>query len=298
MSNNQDNRPLDPTVRTPSVEAVSATDATSVNPDEVPDNPTRNRRRLYLYKIAATGLFTALSFGLYLLGPLCKLPFMFPSFFDLQFSELPALIAGFMLGPVYGAAVIIIKCLLKMAMTSTAFVGEATDMLLGLCLVLPASFIYRLRNNVKGALWGVIVGSVCMVGASVLVNRYISVPFYLAAFFGGNKAALVGPLRPLFPPITWDSFYTYYLCLSVIPFNLLRCVLIGILTFAVYKRLSRLFKRWIGDARPAKAPARAGTSFVAALTRRSVPAMWSTLVLLAALIVAVLVGLYCTLGRA
>ena len=242
MNNNQDNWQTDDVwqqdVEVPSgpAESVAA---------ELPDNPTRNKRRQYLRKLTVTALFTALSFGLYMLGTVCKLPFMFPSFFDLQFSELPALIAGFMLGPWYGAAVIVIKCLFKMALTHTAYVGEATDMLLGLALVLPSAFIYRRRTNIKGALVGVIVGSLCLVAVSVLVNRFISVPFYIKAFFNGDEQVLVGMLRSLFPNITWANFYVYYLCLSVIPFNLLRCVIMCGLTFAVYKRLSRLIKGWV-----------------------------------------------------
>ena len=262
------------------------------------------KRRLYTRKIAVTGVFTALSYGLYLLGKFCKLPFIFPSFFDLQFSELPALIAGFVLGPVWGAAVIVLKCLLKMPLTSTALVGEATDIILGLALVVPASLIYRKKRDIKGALLGVTVGSLCLTGVAVLVNRYISVPFYVRYYFGGNDMALVGMLKPLFPAITRANFYTYYLCLSVIPFNLLRCVLICILTFAVYKRLSRLIKRWIGEYAPRAGGAKAYKEAKAApkttlgevLCRRYVPTMWAILVSASALIVAVIIGLWLCLS--
>lgn len=255
-----------------------------------------SKRKQYTRKIAVTGVFTALSYGLYLLGKFCKLPFMFPSFFDLQFSELPALIAGFVLGPVWGAAVIVLKCLLKMPLTSTALVGEATDIILGLALVVPSSLIYRKKRDLKGATIGVVVGSLCLTGVAVLVNRYISVPFYIRYYFGGNEMALVGMLRPLFPNITWANFYTYYLCLSVIPFNLLRCVLICILTFAVYKRLSRLIKRWIGEYGQKKAPveAKPKATFGDIVVGRYVPTMWTVLVLLAVMVVAVIVGVwYC-----
>ena len=253
-----------------------------------------SKRKSYTRKIAVTGVFTALSYGLYLLGKFCKLPFMFPSFFDLQFSELPALIAGFVLGPVWGAAVIVLKCLLKMPLSSTALVGEATDIILGLALVVPASLIYRKKRDIKGATLGVIVGSLCLTGVAVLVNRYISVPFYIRYYFGGNEMALVGMLKPLFPHITWANFYTYYLCLSVVPFNLLRCVLICILTFAVYKRLSRLIKRWIGEYGKAEKSegAKGKATFGEVVAKRYVPTMWTILVVLSAVIVAVIVGVW------
>ncbi len=258
------------------------------------------KRRLYTRKIAITGVFTALSYGLYLLGKFCKLPFIFPAFFDLQFSELPALIAGFVLGPVWGVAVIVLKCLLKMPLSSTALVGEATDIILGLALVLPAALIYRKKKNIRGALAGVIVGSLCLTAVAVLVNRFISVPFYIRYYFGGNEMALVGMLRPLFPSITWANFYTYYLTLSVVPFNLLRCLLICIITFAVYKRLSRLIKRWIGDYSPTTQTdkPRAKATFGEVVCKRYVPTMWSILIIAAALVVALLLGLWYTLGQA
>lgn len=228
-------------------------DAPSANEMETPEakgiesepKKGKSKRREYTKKIAVTGVFTALSYGLYLLGKFCKLPFMFPSFFDLQFSELPALIAGFMFGPLWGAAIVVLKCLLKMPLTSTAFVGEGTDIILGLALVVPAALVYRKYKNIRGAVVGVVIGSLALTGVAVLVNRFVSVPFYIRYYFGGNEAVLVKMLTPLFPKITWENFYTYYLTLSVVPFNLLRCLLMCLMTFAVYKRLSRLIKKWV-----------------------------------------------------
>ena len=60
--------------------------------------------------VAKLALLTALAFALYLAK--FNLPFMFPSFLEVQFSELPALLAGFSMGPVAGGLVIVLKCLL------------------------------------------------------------------------------------------------------------------------------------------------------------------------------------------
>ena len=256
----------------------------------VADNPVYDKRRTYTRKIAITAVFTALSYGLYLLGKFCKLPFIFPSFFDLQFSELPALIVGFMFGPVYGAAVIIFKCLLKMPLTTTSFVGEATDLLLGLILVVPASAIYSKRKNIKGALLGVVVGSICMVVAALFVNRFISIPYYLKLYFEGDEQRLVLVLKGLFPRITVATFYSYYLCLSVIPFNLLRCIIMCGLTFVIYKRLSRFLKNWVGyEDEAVKAQDRA--KFWNAVAKKSLPkgvALWLSV---GSLLIAIVVGL-------
>lgn len=102
----------------------------------------RQNKVEYIVKLA---MYSALAFVLYNIK--FPLPFMFPSFLDIQISELPALIAGFSMGPISGCLVIIIKCLLKFPLSSTFFVGEATDILLGICFVVPSSLIYNSRKN-------------------------------------------------------------------------------------------------------------------------------------------------------
>lgn len=204
--------------------------------------------------VAKMAILTAISFLLYYLGRFVKLPFMFPSFFDMQISELPALLAGFSLGPLSGCMVIVFKCLLKLPLSSTLYVGELTDMLLGVTFVLPASLIYRLRKDknskksgVIHALVGLIAGSLLMSGVAIIVNAYISVPFYVELFFHGDFDGIVGMLNALYKGITAENFYTYYLLLGVLPFNLLRCIIISALTFAIYKRLSKLL-HWEGSS--------------------------------------------------
>lgn len=109
----------------------------------------RQNKVEYIVKLA---MYSALAFVLYNIK--FPLPFMFPSFLDIQISELPALIAGFSMGPISGCLVIIIKCLLKFPLSSTFFVGEATDILLGICFVVPSSLIYNSRKNKKPRFWG------------------------------------------------------------------------------------------------------------------------------------------------
>lgn len=209
--------------------------------------------------VAKMAVLIALSFLLYYLGRFVKLPFMFPSFFDMQISELPALLAGFSLGPISGCLVIICKCILKLPLSSTLYVGELTDMLLGVAFVLPASLIYRLRKDKTGrksgivhALVGLVVGSVLLTAMSMIVNVYISVPFYVELFFHGDFNSIVGMLSTLYKGINANNFYVYYLLLGVLPFNLLRCIIVSLLTFLLYKRLSVLL-HWEGTALSAQA---------------------------------------------
>ena len=196
--------------------------------------------------IAKMAILTALSFILYAFGKF-NLPFMFPSFLEIQISELPALLAGFSMGPVSGCLVIIFKCLLKFPLTSTAYVGEATDILLGIAFVLPASLIYYFHKDKKHALLGLCVGSLILTAVAIVANRFISIPFFVQLYFGGNFNTLVGILQPLYKNMTADTFYVYYLFVGVLPFNLFRCIIVSALTFVLYKRLSKVL-HWEGTS--------------------------------------------------
>lgn len=195
--------------------------------------------------VAKLALLTALSFALYMAK--FNLPFMFPSFLEMQFSELPALLAGFSMGPVAGALVVILKCLFKLPLTSTAFVGEFTDMLLGLVFVLPAAIFYVVKKDKKHAFFGLLTGTLLATVAAVIVNRYISIPFYTDFYFGGNFDAIVGMCQVIYPSATADTFYAFYLGLGIVPFNLLRYIIIAALAFVLYKRLSKIL-HWEGSS--------------------------------------------------
>jgi len=189
-------------------------------------------------KIAKAGIFSALSFILYMFLKF-PLPF-FPSFLEFNFSDLPALIGGFMLGPIYGGIIVLIKVLIKLPFTSTTGVGEFADLLIGWAYIIPASIIYKRNKNIKGAVIALIVGSISSIIMSMIANRYILIPFY-SLFL--TFETIVGMCKAIFENITTANFYSYYLFLSVLPFNLLRCVIISLLTFLLYKKISRLMSK-------------------------------------------------------
>lgn len=193
----------------------------------------------YIVKIA---IYTTLSYILYVVAKF-PLPFIFPSFLDIQISELPALIAGFSMGPISGVLVIFFKCLLKLPLTGTFFVGEATDFILGICFVVPSSLIYNSRKNKKTALLGLVAGSLTVTIMSIIVNRFISVPFYVEVMFKGSWAPLLGMMSDLYNrDVTKETFYKWYLGVGILPFNLLRCFIVSAVTFFLYPRLKRPLK--------------------------------------------------------
>lgn len=187
--------------------------------------------------IAQIAVFSAVSVLLYLL---LKFPLVgiFPAWLEIQISDMPALLAGFMMGPVEGAAVLVVRTLIKLPFTSTAMVGELADLLCGLAFVLPSAFIYKANRTKKGALISLAVGCACTVVMSIIANYFILLPFFIKAY---GWSAIMGMFTVVFPDATQANFYTLYIFLSVIPFNLLRSLICALITFLVYKRLQRFF---------------------------------------------------------
>lgn len=208
---------------------------TEVNETTATTRKNAIRKHFSAGNIAVMGILTALSFILYMFVKF-PLPFMFPSFLDMQISDLPALLGGFALGPVEGCLIIIIKCCIKMPFSGTACVGELGDIAIGLANVLPAALIYRFFKNRKGAILGMAVGMVCAVAVGLLMNWLVLVPFYAKAF---GMQAVVGMMTDLYPNITEDTIYNYYLPLAVLPFNVLRCLVCALVTYFTYKPLSK-----------------------------------------------------------
>lgn len=189
--------------------------------------------------IAKIAILSAIAYVLYLFVKF-PLPFIFPAFLDIQFSDLPALIGGFAMGPWAGCLIVIVKCLLKMPFSTTACVGEIADIIMGIAFVLPASILYKKAKSKKSAFIGVIIGAVCCVVASIVANWLLLIPFY-AKMFGWE--AILGMVSSLYANVTQATFYTYYILLAVIPFNILRCSIVVAFTFLLYKRVSPILHR-------------------------------------------------------
>ena len=120
-------------------------------------------------KIAMTGVLAAIATVLMFLH--FQLPFM-PSFISLDFSELPALIAAFTLGPVSGVAVCFVKNLVLLSQTITGGVGELSNFIIGSAFVVPAGLIYRHHRNYGGAIVGSVVGALLMAVLGFFSNLF------------------------------------------------------------------------------------------------------------------------------
>ena len=108
------------------------------------------------------------------------LPFLAPPFYQLDFSEVPALIGGFALGPVAGILIELVKVLLHMMIkgSATAGVGDLANFLIGCSFLVPTSLIYRMHKTRRVAIAGMAVGTVSMAIIGCVLNAFVLLPAY------------------------------------------------------------------------------------------------------------------------
>lgn len=166
---------------------------------------------------------------------------IFPSFYKLDFSEIAVLIGGFALGWKQAVAIEALKIVLKLLFTGsqTAYVGEIANFLTGCAFVLPATLIYH-NNKTKGnALKGMIVGTISLVIAGIILNYFVLLPAY-SYFYKLPMDALIGMGSAIIPLIKDRLTFVLF---ATSPFNILKGVLICILTTILYKHISPLLHR-------------------------------------------------------
>ena len=198
--------------------------------------------------LSVTAVCAAISGVLMLL----EVPLFFaPSFYKLDFSELPVLFCGFFLGPVSGVICELLKVLIKLLLkgTTTAFVGDFANFVVGCALILPATIIYHAKKSKKSALLGLIAGTLCMTVFGSLFNAVYLLPKF-SALFGMPLEAIIAMGTSINANITSVSTLVLF---AVVPFNILKGLLVSVLTFLLYKRVEHaIFRAAATDAAPKK----------------------------------------------
>ena len=177
---------------------------------------------------------------------LAEIPLFFaPGFYKMDLSELPIMICTFYLGPVAGVTAELIKVCIKLLLkgTTTAFVGDFANFAVGCSFVLPASIVYHANPSRKSALTGMIVGTLVMTVFGSAFNAIYLLPKF-SALFGMPMDVIVGMGTKVNPAITSVSTLVLF---AVVPFNLLKGIVVSLLTFLLYKRISPILHK--GDER-------------------------------------------------
>jgi len=173
---------------------------------------------------------------------LVEIPLFFaPGFYKMDLSELPVLICTFYLGPVAGVISELIKVMIKLLLkgTTTAFVGDFANFAVGCSFVLPASVVYHANPSKKSALTGLIVGTLVMTVFGSAFNAIYLLPKF-AQLFGMPLDVIVGMGTAVNSAITSVSTLVLF---AVVPFNLLKGIVVSLLTFLLYKRISPILHK-------------------------------------------------------
>ena len=103
------------------------------------ENVKKTRNKVNVRRLVFSALMAALSIVLAELLKF-KVPVM-PSFMSFDFSDVPAMLAALTMGPVSGVFVCLVKNVFGLFTTSTGGVGELSNFILSVALVLPAGLI-------------------------------------------------------------------------------------------------------------------------------------------------------------
>lgn len=202
-----------------------------------------NRKNTRARTVAFVGVLGALSCVLMMFR--FPVPFV-PAFYEFDIAELPALFAGFFLGPVSGCGVVVVKIILKLIFqgTTTAFVGDFSNLIGSICFILPASLIYRRMHTKKGAKIALVVSTVLVSIVYVFLNAYIMIPLFVE-LYGMPLEAIIEMAHAVNP---WVHDLMTLVIFAVFPFNLFKHGITAVVTCFLYKRVGNALRGIMGTA--------------------------------------------------
>lgn len=190
-------------------------------------------------KVAMIGMFSAIAMILHLFD--FPLPFA-PGFYKLDFSELPILVGTFAFGPAAGVMMEFVKIMLKLLIkgTSTAFVGDLANFVIGCSLILPASVIYAFRKNKKSAIFACITGTLIMTVFGTAFNAVYLLPAF-SKLYGMPLDQLLA-MGTAVNPLAREGSIVSFVAACVAPLNLVKGASVSLVTLLIYKPLSPIIK--------------------------------------------------------
>ncbi len=190
-------------------------------------------------KMAMVGMFSAIAMILHLFD--FPLPFA-PGFYKLDFSELPILIGTFAFGPTAGVMMEFVKILLKLFIkgTSTAFVGDLANFVIGCSFILPASAIYAFRKSKKTAIAACVIGTLILTVFGTAFNAVYLLPAF-SRLYGMPLESLL-EMGSAVNPLAGENNIVSFVVACVAPLNLIKGASVSLVTLLVYKPLSPIIK--------------------------------------------------------
>ncbi len=177
------------------------------------------QEKLTAKRLALIAVFVALSYAVSLL----EIP-LFPAapFLKLDFGNVFIMLIAFLLGPVEGIVVCLLKECLRMLGSSSGGVGELANAMVTTAYLLLPAIVYRFRKGLKTVTLTLAIACLLGTGAALFSNRFINFPLYVGA---GAKS--------MFEELFW----------YIVAFNLVKTVCVGLFTLLLYKRSSNFLKK-------------------------------------------------------
>ncbi|WP_270646906.1 ECF transporter S component [Paeniclostridium hominis] len=196
----------------------------------------KKQRLISTNTMTKVAILSAISYILMFIS--LPIPGIFPDFLKIDISDVPAIFGGMSLGPVAGFIIVFIKNLFQaMTASTTAWIGEIANFLIGGSYVVIVSLIYRHKKDIKDLLIGFILGTIVMIIVGCLTNYYMLLPFYAKVM---PMEAIISMGSIINPRITdLGSF----VILMIAPFNLVKAVLISLITLPLYKKMEVILKK-------------------------------------------------------
>lgn len=190
-------------------------------------------------KMAVTGMFSAIAMILHVFD--FPLPFA-PEFYKLDFSELPILVGTFAFGPAAGVMMEFMKILLKLLVkgTSTAFVGDLANFVVGCSFILPASAVYAFRKTKRSAVAACLAGTLVLTLFGTAFNAVYLLPAF-SKLYGLPLESILEMGAAINPMVTEGSIVSF-VAACVAPMNLIKGACVSVITLLIYKPLSPIIK--------------------------------------------------------
>lgn len=185
--------------------------------------------------ITGTAVLTAVAFGLQFIE--VSIPIM-PSFIKLDFSDLPALIGAFAYGPLAGVLIQLLKNVIHLPLSSSMFIGELSNFVLGATFVLTAGLIYKRKKTKKNAVLAGVMGALAMGIICFPLNNFVIYPLYYSVL-GLPEPAVLGMYQVLLPSV---KNIPQALLIFNVPFTFVKGMISVVVSILIYKPISPLLK--------------------------------------------------------
>ena len=186
------------------------------------------KQRFSAKRIALMGVFVALSYAVSFLE--VPLPLFGAEFLKLDFGNVFIVLIAFLLGPMEGVLVCLLKESLRCIGSSSLCAGELANFIITSSYLLLPSILYQYRRKLTTVIWTLCLSCLIATGMALLANYVLIFPAY-AKLMGGT----------IFGLTVAEAFSAFWL--GILVFNLIKTSVVGLVTALLYKRLSNFLKK-------------------------------------------------------